>query len=288
LIDLDFVGPKLLKEFPDHSRQSAAKSAIANGHAEINRLRSTQEDAKKRFATLQKQHRDLVARQKAAEDDQEEVETEIESLSGQLKSIQAQRENTAKLLEAIKAEKTKLEQQKESARQQLEAAKEKQKAVVEAREMKKNRPPVVVEKPVLVAKYRAGDFLAKLDVVDGELQIVPTELLTAELNDDENARTVFLAYLWRNVALKDPGACCAYGTLLALGDELSDDLAARLLLYAAEHGEPAAQFNIGVMARRGRGVRKNAQFVAESIVAAANAGYPRAVEVVKKVCAEVK
>jgi TPR repeat protein len=288
LIDLDFVGPKLVRECPDYGHQSAAKSAIANGRSEVTRLRTDYDSAKKRLAALQRQQKDAIARQKAAEEDQEDVDIEADSVSTQLESVKRHKEVALKGLDALKVERGKLEQQRESLRKQLEAAKQKQQAAAEALEMKKNRPPVTLAQKVIVANYRVSDFLAKIDTVDADLEIAPTELLVKELTDDENSRTVFLAYLWRNVALKDPAACCAYGTLLAMTDLLSDDLAAKLLIYAAEHGEPAAQFNIGVMARRGRGVRKSPEFVAESIVGAANVGYPKALEVVSKVCREVK
>ena len=321
LIDLEIVGDKILRELrplqreTDRERVASLKTAILDAQTEKARLVRQYEAATRGLASMKKKCKTAADELKRMHALKDRLNEKMERLNQERQKLEAQ---VAELVEKRKAAAQEKEADKKEHESQKEQLKE-QKAEPAAPEA--SAPPPEPEKPVepeapapepepepvpepepakqeLVVEpaptkaylkipeelFKLEEFLPRMANLKAEdLTIFLPEELIENLTRSDEARAVYLDYLWRNVEMKSRDAIADYGALLAAQESESDDLAISLLKYAVEKGSPDAMFNLAVMMKNERGgLKATNDEIAKLLVDAANGGLEAAQHVMEK------
>ena len=290
ILDAQREKAKLVQQYEAMTRGCAsAKKKCQAAAAELKRLQALKDTLSAKMEKLNQERKkletqvaELVEKRKAAQEKQKEIEKEQQE--------EQANEGKAKKQAAPEAPQTSAPTpEPEPPAPQPEPVPEPEPEPVPEPEPAKQElavepPPTKTYLKVPQELFKLEEFLPRMANLKAEdLTIFLPEELMENLTRSDEARAVYLDYLWRNVEMKSRDASADYGALLAAQETECDDLAISLLKYAVEKGSPDAMFNLAVMMKNERGgLKATNDEIAKLIVDAANGGLEAAQHVMEK------
>ena len=271
------------------SKREQFYQEISEHSAKCDELKKEIEAIKGKTAEYKNEKAKLQQEKKKIKRETEECNEAISTLKQQMIDIELQKqaeiqaaEVTRKAEEARKAaeEKKKLDEERRQKEEEEKLRKQQEQKEEQAPQKTEVREPF--KKPILVPLSFNEQELKKLflNKKDLKMKVVPTPELQYSLDTEDVNRACELEYMWRGVENCDPPSLSNYGTLLYLTDPSATDLAASLILSAAEKKDPYAQYNAAALIMNNI-ICGMPETAAQFIVDAAKQGEPNAGQIVK-------
>ena len=285
LIDFDVIGNKVLRELTNVIQSTENSFTTKNSSNAIEQLENNLKNSKNDY------DQELIAIDEL-ENEFQKLQLEIIKLEGSFKTASKQLENAKTRRIALEKEKMdlelKLNTEEEDQILHFEEEEEKndpESESVTAQEIHLWCPKSPLHPPSV--PFKEETYLKNINKADEYMKPAPNEVVKqAEqiIGESQNSRDILMNFLYHSaIEMKQPEMCSALANIL-MNDPACDDFTLSLLTFAAEKNIPDALFNLGVMARLGRGLVQDDEMAAKNIVASANLGFEQAINAVKAAC----